>query len=214
MYNASAKTNGPSLNNCLYTGPKSGQSIMEIILRFRAFNVALAADMEKAFLMVGITPQDRDVLRFLWIDDIKSKVPKIKVFRFTRVVFGVSSSPFLLNATIRHHVEKYSDAYPKFVDTFLRSIYVDDISYGADIVDQAYELYFQLKHILAEAGFNLRKFVTNSTVLAQQIEHESASVKVTGGKASEVNEEEDKTYTKDLLGGKQGSRDNEQKSWV
>ena len=76
MYDASAKTNGPSLNYCLYTGPKSGQSI---ILRFRAFNVALVADIEKAFLMVGITTQDRDVLCFLWIDDIKSKVPKISV---------------------------------------------------------------------------------------------------------------------------------------
>ena len=57
----------------------------------------------------------------------------------------------------------------------------------------------------------MRKFVTNSTVLAQQIEHESASVKITGGKANKVIEEEDKTYTKDLLGGKQGSQDNEQK---
>ena len=86
------------------------------------------------------------------------------MFRFTRVVFGVSSSPFLLNATIRHHVEKYSDAYLNFVDTFLKSICVDDVSYGANSVDQAYELYFQSKHILAEA------------VLAQWIEHESASV--------------------------------------
>ena len=97
------------------------------------------------------------------------------------------------------------------MDTFLRSIYVDDVSYGANSFDQAYELYFQSKHILAEAGFNLRKFVTNSTVLTQRIEHESASVKVTGGKVNKVIEEEDKTYTKDLFGGKQGSQDNEQK---
>ena len=61
-------------------------------------------------------------------------------------------------------MEKYSDAYLNFVDTFLKSICVDDVSYGANSVDQAYELYFQSKHILAEA------------VLAQWIEHESASV--------------------------------------
>ena len=60
---------------------------MEIILRF---SVALAADIEKAFLMIGITPQDKDVLRFLWIDDIKSMVPKIEVFRFTRVASVLS----------------------------------------------------------------------------------------------------------------------------
>ena len=83
VYDASAKTCGPSLNDCLYTGPKFGLSIMEIILRFRAFSVALAADIEKAFLMVGVSPRDRDVLRFLWIDDVENEVPKITVLRFT-----------------------------------------------------------------------------------------------------------------------------------
>lgn len=43
VYDASARSNGPSLNDCLYTGPKFGQSILDIILRFRAHQVALAA---------------------------------------------------------------------------------------------------------------------------------------------------------------------------
>ena len=34
VYDASAKTTGPSLNDCLYTGPKFGQNIMDIIIRF------------------------------------------------------------------------------------------------------------------------------------------------------------------------------------
>jgi len=34
VYGASAKTNGPSLNGCLYTGSKFGQKIMDIIIRF------------------------------------------------------------------------------------------------------------------------------------------------------------------------------------
>ena len=32
VYYASAKTCGPSLNDCLYAGPKFGQSIMDILL--------------------------------------------------------------------------------------------------------------------------------------------------------------------------------------
>ena len=38
LYDASAKT---SLNECLYAGPKFGQSIMDILLRFRAHKTAL-----------------------------------------------------------------------------------------------------------------------------------------------------------------------------
>ena len=34
VYDASAKTQGPSLNDCLYAGPTFGQNILEILLRF------------------------------------------------------------------------------------------------------------------------------------------------------------------------------------
>ncbi|KAJ8974578.1 hypothetical protein NQ317_014783 [Molorchus minor] len=45
--------------------------------------------------------KDRDYLRFLWLTD----EGQIKIFRHKRVVFGVSSSPFLLGATIDLHLK-------------------------------------------------------------------------------------------------------------
>ena len=68
VYNASAKQDGPSLNDCLYAGPKFGQSIMDIILRFRVHKVALAADIEKAFLMVSVAEKDRVIPRLFLFD--------------------------------------------------------------------------------------------------------------------------------------------------
>ena len=76
--------------------------------------------------MVSIADDDKDVLRFLWLDDVEAELPKIKVLRFSRVVFGVSSSPFLLNATIKHHMDHYRTVDQQFVDKFERSIDVDD----------------------------------------------------------------------------------------
>ena len=106
VYDASARSgrNTPSLNDCLYAGPPLSPLIYDILLRFRVHKVALTADIEKAFLNVSVHPKDRDYLRFLWIDDITSLHPKLQVYRFARVAFGVSSSPFLLNASIRHHL--------------------------------------------------------------------------------------------------------------
>ena len=74
------------------------------MLRFRVHEVALTADIEKAFLNIEIDPEYRDFLRFLWIDDVDKESPEVIVMRFARVVFGVNSSPFILNATIRHHL--------------------------------------------------------------------------------------------------------------
>ena len=65
VHDASAKSDGPSLNECLYTCPKFDQQILDILLRFRTHRVALTADIEKAFLMVSVAKRDRDVLRFL-----------------------------------------------------------------------------------------------------------------------------------------------------
>ena len=44
------------------TGPKFGQSIFDIMIRFRLQQVALAGDIEKAFLMLSMTERDRESL--------------------------------------------------------------------------------------------------------------------------------------------------------
>ena len=138
-------------------------------MRFHTYRIALAADVEKAFLMVSVREEDRDALRFLWVDNIEKSVPDIQEMRFTRVVFGVSSSPFLLNATISHHLNRYRNRYPDLVDTLMHSIYVDDVTFGANTEDEAYQLFSVSTRLFAEGGFNLRKFVTNSMSLQQKI---------------------------------------------
>ena len=53
VFDASAKSPGrPSLNDCLFKGPKFDQLIFDILLRFRVHKIALIADLEKAFLMI------------------------------------------------------------------------------------------------------------------------------------------------------------------
>ena len=102
------------------------------------------------------------MLRFLWVDDPFKKFPEVVTLRFNRVVFGVSASPFLLNATIRHHISQYQVSNPEFVNQFIRSIYVDDVTYGSSDIDKAYRLYLWSKTKLGDGGFRVRKFVTNS----------------------------------------------------
>lgn len=195
VYDASAKSQGPSLNNCLHVGPKSNQKIFEILLRFRIHQFALTADIERAFLMMSVAPEDCDVLRFLWVNNILHSPPEVQVYRFTRVVFGVASSPFLLNATLRHHIEKYQETDPHLVQQLLRSFYVDDVVCGADGEESTYLLYLKSKKMLSEGGFNLRKFTTNDLRLQRRIDNEE-NPSLTG----DLGMEEEDTYTKSTLG--------------
>ena len=47
VYDASAKSDGPSLNDCLHAGPKFDQKIFDLLLIFRVHKVAVTADIEK-----------------------------------------------------------------------------------------------------------------------------------------------------------------------
>ena len=73
--------------------------------------MALVADVENAFLHAGLQPDDRDVARFLWLrDPSKPTLEKnVQVLRFTRVPFGMISSPFPLTAIIK--INKFSGHY-------------------------------------------------------------------------------------------------------
>ena len=148
VYDASARTTGPSLNDCLHVGPKLNTKIFDILLRFRIHRIAIIADIEKAFLMISVAKKDRDVLRFLWYKDVYADQLDLMEQRFARVVFGVSSSPFLLNATIRHHLEKYEATQSKIIKKVLRSLYVDDLASGAEDEEQAFQLFMMCKEIL------------------------------------------------------------------
>ena len=111
------------------------------------------------------------MLRFLWVKDPAAEQPEIIELQFARVIFGVSSSPFLLNATIRHHLE-HANADPETVNKLLRDFYVDDIVTGANNEDEAHELYHTAKTVLKKGGFNLRKFTSNSLILRSAINRE------------------------------------------
>ena len=127
--------------------------------------MAVVADIEKAFLMISVHPKDCDVLRFLWVNDVTAEEPEITTLRFTRVVFGISSSPFLLNATIQHHIKKYLASQPVLVKKIQESIYVDDVVGGDDVEECAYNFYKGAQRLLRGGSFNLQKFVTNSPSL-------------------------------------------------
>ncbi|VDN00904.1 unnamed protein product, partial [Onchocerca ochengi] len=83
VFDASAKTTeGPSLNECLHRGPVMLPSLVGIILRARQAHYIIMANVEKAFLQVGLHKEDRDVTKFLWLEDIRKKLHQ-KTLLFT-----------------------------------------------------------------------------------------------------------------------------------
>ena len=71
--------------------------IFDILLRFRLGKIAMVSDIKQAFLQICMDQNDRNYLRMIWFDNALSTNPTMKLLRFTRLVFGLTSSPFVLN---------------------------------------------------------------------------------------------------------------------
>ena len=78
--------------------------------------------------------EDRGNFLLFWNSGIDNHNLNDVVYRFSRVAFNVSNISFVLNATIKHHVETWQDFYAKFVKEFVPSVCSDDISLEAENV--------------------------------------------------------------------------------
>lgn len=185
-----------SLNDCLYTGPCLLRSLLTIIHRFRVNKYAFVADIEKAFLRIKLKEEHRDYVRFLWYEDGDSTKP-LCVYRYTSVFFGGTCSPFILNATILHHLSRYgshmdSDTV-KVASDIEHKLYCDNLLSGVDEETEAIQYYGISRAIMQDADMNLRQWSTNSIELINLVHQENTGSqrRVCGVLGLKWNSEED-----------------------
>ena len=159
--NAASKFKGVSLNDKIVAGPDLLQNLIGIIFRFRQSSTAMTADIEAMFLQVKVPSAECKFLRFLWRDD---STKPVKVYEYTRHVFGAKSSPTCANYALQQTGRDNKDFYPLASKAIERNFYMDDFAKSVDTEEEAIELYNQLKTALIKGGFNLTKWIT-TTVL-------------------------------------------------
>nr|XP_042898564.1 uncharacterized protein LOC122269446 [Parasteatoda tepidariorum] len=135
VFDASSHSPGhPSLNDALEVGPNLLPDILATLLRFRLSKIAITSDGRQAFLQLILAEEDRDATRFIWYnttytpDGKLCTEDKIVTYRFTRLPFGLVSSPFLLAASLRELATKHKQAYPTATRHIENNTYMDDFN--------------------------------------------------------------------------------------
>ncbi|UYV75949.1 hypothetical protein LAZ67_13001892, partial [Cordylochernes scorpioides] len=160
VFDASAcSDDSPSLNKALHIGPKLQTDIFDLLLRFRTFFVALSADIEKMYRQILIHPDDSDYQRVLWRD---SPSDAIQEYKLTTITYGTACAPYLAIRTLHQLADDEATNYPVASEIVKSDFYVDDLLTGADTVEEAQVLIRQIIALLAEGGFPIRKWVSNS----------------------------------------------------
>uniref|UniRef100_T1J6C6 Reverse transcriptase domain-containing protein n=1 Tax=Strigamia maritima TaxID=126957 RepID=T1J6C6_STRMM len=130
---------------------------------------------------VEIQEDFRDVLRFLWVDEDffqssfnwKNFLKHLVTYPMKVVPFGLNASPFLLNVVIRKQASLCKDTYPKEAEILDKSMYVDDLTVGADTEEELIQLSSNLNLILSKAKLPLVKWITSSPTVSTSLHQQS-----------------------------------------
>ncbi|KRX38427.1 hypothetical protein T05_675 [Trichinella murrelli] len=143
VFGASAHFGRTSLNRQLDTGP------------------SLQRDL------IGLHKEDRDVTRFLWKEPGDPSHPQ--TFRFRRLCFRLTCSPFFAIAAMQHHAKQNKDKWPKAAEEVLKNVYVYDLLFSLDDRTETVECVKELKQLTETAGFCLTKWSSNEPTILRSL---------------------------------------------
>ena len=160
---AASKFRGESLNSNLLNCSELLNNIVEILLGFREHAVTVLSDIEGIFMLIAVRQGSQSVLCFLWMID-----NNIRLFQFTRLIFGTTSSPFSAIYVLHKCAQDNKIQFPSDLNALKRHFYMDDCIQSMPTIAEAKNSISQTKDCLEKSGFRLTKFVSNtSEVLAE-----------------------------------------------
>ena len=71
--------------------------------------------------------KDRDFICFFWLANPSDPESELVVYRFRTVLLGAVSSPFILYATLYHHLQQHNAPLSNDIQT---NLYVDNVISG------------------------------------------------------------------------------------
>ncbi len=167
VFDASAKSaTGISLNDQLLVGPTVHAPLIDVLLRFRWHRIGLSTDVSRMYRAVLLPSNERDLHRFVWR---RQPNEALKDYRMTRVTFGVASSSFAANMSVKQNAFDHAGDFPLAAAAVHNSFYVDDGLVGADTLSEAVCLQKQLQSLFGLAGFLLRKWKASVPAALQHL---------------------------------------------
>ena len=86
------------------------------------------------------------------------KTTEIEALRFTRALFGLVPSPFLLGGVFREYLGLCQEWFIAEVEEILQSLYIDDLITGGPTIQEMQHLKESTPTIFSEAQFELHKW--------------------------------------------------------
>ena len=160
VFNCSFSYKGVNMNDLLLPGPTLTSSLLGVLLRFREHSIALSSDIKGMFHQVRLLPEDKALLRFLWRDLQRDAPPGI--YEWQVLPFGTTCSPCCATFALQKHVLDHTQPEEDVRVAVERCFYVDNCLRSMPSLDEAKRLLKKMQSLLAEGGFELRQWASNT----------------------------------------------------
>lgn len=163
VFDGSLKTSsGISLNDVQFTGPSIQSDLFSILVKFRKHTFVAMADIEKMYRQIQVHPSQQNLQKIVWRVHPHSK---LEHYQLNTVTYGTASAPYLAVRCLHELANVNKKAYPTESHIIINDMYVDDLLTGANNIDTLKQYCTNISTILGSAGFNLRKWMSNTTLL-------------------------------------------------
>lgn len=122
----------------------------------------MTADIAKMYRMVLVKPDERRFQRIFWREKLTDD---LKCYELKTVTYGTASAPYLAIRCLHELALEHANSKPVASEAIRNNFYVDDFLYGADSRYELIQVQQDVSTILASAGLQLRKWLTNDQEL-------------------------------------------------
>ena len=157
VYDGAATVAGVSLNQAVLAGTNLLNNLVEVLTRFRLGKFAAMADLSKCFFQVAMPEKQRDLFRIIWFKNNDLDGGEPQVFRFSRHVWGMNSSPYVALLAIKHLItENPTNASDRTLNAIDKNRYMDDILFTSDSLLDLETMSRESTELFKSRGFKLR----------------------------------------------------------
>ena len=174
LSNICEKGSGNTLshNQVSIPGPQLNNKIATTCTLYRFNKFLMIYDLEKAFLQIGLKPEDMNKLHILWFKNIEEKSAPIAL-KFQRLPFGMRFSPFLLMVSLFYILIVNNLNIPESISNMLFNLcYMDNLAFSSNSSEEMLKAYHLSLNVFSKYSFNLQQFVSNCKDLNDKIESE------------------------------------------
>ena len=163
VFDGAATYKDVSLNDAVYPGENFLNGLVDVLTRFRLGKFACMGNVSKCFFQVSIPESQHNLFRLIWFKDNDLVNGFTQIYRFTRHVWGVNSSPYIALLAIKRLVsENVTNASPSTLSANLQCRYMDDLLLSSDSLVELETIARECRLLFESREFTLRKWVSNN----------------------------------------------------